>query len=65
MDLWSQMSFINPGLLGSLNTYKKKFQSGVDKDAFKELSFKIKPFMLRRNKKQVAKDLPEKIESIV
>jgi SNF2 family DNA or RNA helicase len=65
MDLWSQMSFINPGLLGSLNTFKKKFQSGVDKDAFKELSFKIKPFMLRRNKKQVAKDLPEKVESIV
>jgi SNF2 family DNA or RNA helicase len=65
MDLWSQMTFINPGLLGSLNTFKKKFQYSVDKEAYKELSFKIKPFMLRRNKRQVASDLPEKVESIV
>jgi SNF2 family DNA or RNA helicase len=43
LDLWSQMSFINPGLLGH-NI--------------------IKPFILRRHKSQVAKELPEKIENV-
>lgn len=69
LDLWSQMSFVNPGLLGSLSTFKKKYQTYIDKkrdeDVIKSLSAKIKPFMLRRNKRQVAKDLPDKIESIV
>ncbi|MCD8540180.1 MAG: SNF2-related protein, partial [Leadbetterella sp.] len=69
LDLWSQMSFINPGLLGSLSGFKKKYQSPIEKEkdeiSLKVLSSKIKPFMLRRNKRQVAKDLPEKIESVV
>lgn len=69
LDLWSQMSFINPGLLGSLSAFKKKYQSPIEKEkdenSLKVLSSKIKPFMLRRNKRQVAKDLPEKIESVV
>ena len=69
LDLWSQMSFINPGLLGSLSAFKKKYHNPIEKEKdetrLKVLSSKIKPFMLRRNKRQVAKDLPEKIESVV
>lgn len=69
LDLWSQMSFINPGLLGSLSSFRKKYQAPIEKERdenrLKVLSSKIKPFMLRRNKRQVAKDLPEKIESVV
>lgn len=69
LDLWSQMSFVNPGLLGSLTTFKRKYQNQIEKDRDENrlalLSSKIKPFMLRRNKRQVAKDLPEKIESMV
>jgi SNF2 family DNA or RNA helicase len=68
LDLWSQMSFINPGLLGSLASFKTKFQIPIEKQkneiALKNLFSKIKPFMLRRHKSQVAKDLPEKIETI-
>ncbi len=69
LDLWSQMSFVNPGLLGSLGSFKKKYKTLIEKrkdeDATSMLFVKIKPFMLRRNKRQVAQDLPEKIESVV
>ncbi len=69
LDLWSQMTFINPGLLGGLSSFRKKYQAPIEKEKdenrLKILSSKIKPFMLRRNKRQVAQDLPEKIESVV
>ncbi len=68
MDLWSQMSFINPGLLGSMAYFRDNFQNLIEKqkdeETLQKLFSRIKPFMLRRHKKQVAKDLPEKIETI-
>ncbi|MFT6880002.1 MAG: SNF2 family DNA or RNA helicase, partial [Arcticibacterium sp.] len=68
MDLWSQMTFINPGLLGSQSYFKDKYQLPIEKKhdnvALKKLYAKIKPFMLRRHKSQVATELPEKIESV-
>lgn len=68
MDLWSQMSFVNPGLLGSQKYFKKKYQIPIEKkkdfDRTAKLNAMIKPFILRREKSQVAKDLPEKIENI-
>lgn len=64
MDIWSQMSFINPGLLGSQSFFRNEFQIPIEKrhDEIKtnRLYQLIKPFMLRRNKAQVATDLPEK-----
>ncbi len=64
LDLWSQLSFINPGLLGSLSYFQKQFQIPIEKkkDATKtrKLHSLIKPFILRRDKSQVAQDLPEK-----
>ncbi|MFC3811212.1 DEAD/DEAH box helicase [Lacihabitans lacunae] len=67
-DLWSQMSFVNPGLLGSASYFKNQFQNQIEKQkdeaVLHKLFAKIKPFMLRRHKSQVAKDLPEKIEAV-
>mgnify|MGYP002777105808 CR=1 FL=1 len=68
LDLWSQMSFINPGLLGSQSFFREEFLNPIEKKGDAEKSKKlytlIKPFILRRQKTQVAKDLPEKIESV-
>lgn len=68
MDLWSQLSFINPGLLGTEKYFKNEFQLPIEKkqdvEKTRKLNVIIKPFILRRQKSQVAKDLPEKIESV-
>ncbi|MBP6386187.1 MAG: DEAD/DEAH box helicase [Pseudarcicella sp.] len=68
LDLWSQMNFANPGLLGSLKYFKTEYQNPIEKegDELKKqrLNAIIKPFMLRRKKSQVALDLPDKIENI-
>lgn len=68
LDLWSQMSFVNPGLLGTQSFFRDEFQIPIEKrndiEKRKRLFNLIKPFILRRNKSQVATDLPEKVESI-
>lgn len=68
MDLWSQMTFINPGLLGGQTFFKNEYQIPIEKKAdeakTKKLNSIIKPFVLRRLKSQVATDLPEKVENI-
>jgi superfamily II DNA or RNA helicase len=68
MDLWSQMNFVNSGLLGTQKYFKDHFQIPIEKkadgDMKKRLYFLIKPYLLRREKRQVAADLPEKMESI-
>ncbi len=68
LDLWSQMTFINPGLLGSQSFFRNEFLNPIEKkgdaDKSKRLYSLIKPFILRREKTQVATDLPQKIESI-
>ncbi len=68
LDLWSQMTFVNPGLLGSQSFFKDKYQLPIEKKndehATRKLYSKIKPFMLRRHKSQVATELPKKIESV-
>jgi superfamily II DNA or RNA helicase len=68
MDLWSQMNFVNPGLLGNQNIFKKQFLLPIekqnDKDKSALLHAMIKPFILRRLKSQVAQDLPEKVINV-
>lgn len=68
MDLWSQMSFVNPGLLGGQSFFKNEFLTPIEKHNDQKKSQKlysiIKPFILRRHKSQVATELPEKVESI-
>jgi superfamily II DNA or RNA helicase len=68
-DLYGQLSFACPGLLGSKLYFKQIYSSPID--MFKstkratELQNKIKPFVLRRTKQQVATDLPEKTEMVL
>ena len=68
MDLWSQMSFINPGLLGTQNFFRKEFLKPIEKHKdegkTRRLHALIKPFILRRHKAQVATELPAKIENL-
>ncbi|MFP4621061.1 MAG: SNF2-related protein [Bacteroidales bacterium] len=66
MELYAQMQFVNPGLLGSQNFFKKEYAIPIDKNGNKEktreLQQLIKPFLLRRTKEKVAKELPPKTE---
>jgi len=68
LDLWSQMTFINPGLLGNQSYFKSEFQTPIEKKQddgkTQKLNTIIRPFILRRNKSQVATELPEKVENI-
>jgi SNF2 family DNA or RNA helicase len=70
LDLWSIVDFIQPGYLGNqehfLDTYEPKGNGdngeSVQRIARKRLSAKLRPLLLRRLKKHVAKDLPDRIE---
>lgn len=68
-DIYAQMNFLNPGMLGSVEFFKQEFSIPIDKFGEKEqkdhLRKLIYPFILRRTKEQVAKDLPEKQEMIL
>lgn len=64
-ELWSLFSFINPGLLGSLGEFKRRFGKAVkDPQHMAMLRAVISPFILRRLKQQVLKELPDKTEII-
>ncbi len=64
LDLWSQFTFLNPGLLGNHEHFKNKFVAPVEKEkkdtTVKTLKNIINPFILMRKKEMVAQDLPEK-----
>jgi superfamily II DNA or RNA helicase len=68
-DLWTQLNFVNPGLLGNLAFFRREFAKPIEKlgDDDKELKLRkiIKPFILRRTKEMVAKDLPSVTEQTV
>lgn len=67
-DLWSQMEFINPKMLGEFSFFKKHYLTPIerhrDEDALTQLARLVKPFILRRTKEEVAKDLPPLVESV-
>ncbi|GEM_PF-2548587 len=58
-DLWSQMDFLNPGLLGNHREFQNRFANDLDR-----LKTLVTPFILRRRKQDVLKDLPDKEEII-
>jgi len=68
-DIFAQMNFLNPGLLGSMEFFRNEFATPIDKFGEPEqkdhLRKLLHPFILRRTKEQVAKDLPEKMETIL
>jgi SNF2 family DNA or RNA helicase len=68
LDLWTQMTFINPGLLGSHAFFRNEYLIPIEKKAsdskLKKLNLLIKPFIMRRHKSQVATELPPKVEAV-
>lgn len=65
-ELWSIMDFIMPGYLGSYATFREQYSSlEEDETKYLELKKQIDPFILRRKKHDVLKDLPEKLENKV
>lgn len=68
-DLYAQLSFATPGLLGSARQFSSDYANPIDKfhDSKRaaELQKRVHPFILRRTKKQVATELPEKTEMVI
>lgn len=68
-DIFAQMNFLNPGMLGTMEFFRQEFAIPIDKfgeqDRKEHLKKILYPFILRRTKEQVAKDLPEKQEMIL
>lgn len=68
-ELWSQMTFLNPGMLGNLSMFNAYFSQAIEKEnddpTIHRLQKIIFPFILRRKKEQVVNDLPPKIESTI
>ena len=68
-DLWSIFDFLMPGYLGPAREFKERYETPITKhddfSALERLRHRITPFILRRTKKEVAKDLPEKIEQLI
>ncbi|MDO4954820.1 MAG: DEAD/DEAH box helicase [Akkermansia sp.] len=62
LDMWSLMAFAMPGVLGSRAYFKKRFDKRKDSQSQNRLAARLKPFLLRRTKQQVAKDLPPRTE---
>jgi len=68
-DIYAQLNFLNPGLLGNMTHFKTQFSDAIDKEKDVDMSQLlgkiIAPFMLRRTKEQVATELPDKTENII
>lgn len=68
-DLWTQLTFLNPGLLGTQTFFNEEYVQAIEKRKDEEKARKlqaiIKPFVLRRTKEQVASELPAKTEQVI
>lgn len=68
-DIYAQMNFLNPGMLGSVEFFRQEFAIPIDKFGEPEQKDHLRkilyPFILRRTKEQVARDLPDKTETIL
>ncbi|MGV8805994.1 MAG: DEAD/DEAH box helicase [Polaromonas sp.] len=67
-ELWSLFHFLMPGFLGSQARFRQLFRTPIEKDGddqrLEQLRRRVTPFMLRRTKREVATELPDKIETI-
>ncbi len=65
-DLWSLMNFVQPGYLGIRVDFRERYEQpmarGPAPEVQRRLARRMRPFLLRRKKSEVEKDLPEKIE---
>ncbi len=62
LDLWSILAFAMPGALGNRAHFLRRFNAQDDPLARKRLAARVRPFLLRRTKSQVARDLPDRVE---
>lgn len=69
LELWSIFSIVAPGLFPSVKQFKDLYQKPIEKEGdkhkLKQLRSRIRPFMVRRKKESVAKDLPSKTEQVL
>jgi superfamily II DNA or RNA helicase len=67
-ELWSIFAFTEPGLLEDLTSFRRLFRTPIEKhdDVFRRaaLATRLRPFLVRRTKASVARDLPEKTEIV-
>jgi superfamily II DNA or RNA helicase len=67
-DLWSLMQFVMPGYLGSRDEFRERYELPIaqhDIRAQRRLTRRVRSFLLRRQKRDVCKELPEKLEQVV
>ena len=68
LDLWSLYDFLMPGYLGTAQDFRERYEMPITKErdaaSIARLGKRVKPFLLRRLKRDVAKDLPAKLEQI-
>ncbi len=68
-DLWTQLSFVNPGLLGSLTFFRREFARPIERSFEEEKANRlrkiIQPFIMRRTKEMVATELPPVTEQVI
>jgi superfamily II DNA or RNA helicase len=67
-DLWSIFAFVEPGLLGSEGSFRRRFEIPIadgDVRAVRALHSRLEPFLLRRTKEDVARELPERTEAAI
>ena len=68
LDLWSIFDFLMPGYLGTAKDFRERYELPIAKEKSVEaqtrLARRLRPFMLRRLKKEVAADLPAKLEQV-
>jgi SNF2 family DNA or RNA helicase len=64
-DLWSIFEFLNPGMLGRSSIFKSYANDSEDVSTRNLLSSALRPFILRRTKKEVASELPDKLEQTI
>ncbi|MGQ0634497.1 MAG: DEAD/DEAH box helicase [Planctomycetaceae bacterium] len=64
-DLWSIFEFLNPGMLGRASIFRLHTSEAGDDQSRRLLSQALRPFILRRTKREVARELPEKFEQTI
>jgi len=62
LDLWSLMAFATPGILGQRGYFERQFEKRDDPLARQRIAARLRPFLLRRTKREVAPDLPPRVE---
>ncbi len=68
-ELWAQYDFVVPGYLGDRESFHLEWATPIEKDRderrLADLAVRIRPFLLRRTKAEVAPDLPKKVEKVI